>query len=637
MRKQRQQPSGKRPVLLASALLMLCGGFFVPRIFALVTDWHTPHPANAERTVRPENTGKMIRGNIYDRRGTPIAVSLPLASIYVKPVELSINREQLAFLEAVLKLGSGSLEKQLKSERSVVWLARYISPQIAEEIRQQKIPGLYLISEPQRYYPEGETGSHVVGCFKDGHGLSGIEFSLDQVLQSSEQGAAQADRVLSPFEPREAEESKHVILQLDLGLQKIVEKKLAQLQKRASAAAAWAVVMQPDNGAVLAIASRPTYNPNRFWEFSEEALVNRAEQSNLAIGSWAGLFKLAELLDKGDSLGEIGGSIDGNKKSDEWRKGIAGDFVSDSLWRLLAHVPAAPVREDNKFFSIRKRSTFETGALARDDGKDEGPRDKISTLQLLSGFSALVNGGRLPTPQMIKAVCDREGASSEKIKTKQTVVLKPETSGILRALLTADQSGFVLLSSLREKEIERQEDSADNEKLSPAAKEAGPGSDGLFDAVMLGYSSGRKGDTVLAVVLLDGSNAADFGGKGFALAGEEILRKSAKTVAVDIQPLDVPALQVDLGAAYDSWQAIQEKIAKKEDSKGKVPARKESMPQVIGLSLRKALHILQPLGLSFSIEGSGVVVVQKPKAGELLKNRTVTLRLKQDAGSIRSM
>ncbi len=99
--------------------------------------------------------------------------------------------------------------------------------------------------------------------------------------------------------------------------------------------------------------------------------------------------------------------------------------------------------------------------------------------------------------------------------------------------------------------------------------------------------------------------------------------------------LTASSLRVDVEAAYDRWQAIQEKVADKELRA--VPAKVEVMPQVTGLSLRKALHLLQPMELPFSIKGSGVVVAQHPKPGASLKEGRISLRLQPDAGSIRSL
>lgn len=633
MKKQRHQPPDKRPIILAATLLLSCGllWFTVPHVMALVKQWRASCPQETAAALAGKNQGASLRGNIYDRHGSAMAVSLPLFSVYVKPVELLVNRKQTAFLATALKIAPDTLERQLKSERCVVWLARYISPQIAEEIRQQQIRGLYLISEPQRYYPQGKIGSHVVGCFKDGHGLAGIEFSLDQVLQSSESNGGLADSILSPV-PHD-KKNRQVILQLDAGLQKVVVKRLAVLREKTAAAAIWGVVMQPDSGAVLAMASLPAYDPNRFWEFSEDTLVNRAVESRLSIGSLTALFSLAEALDSGKSPDGTNGASWTGKRSGGWQKSEAGDFVSDSLGRLLALAPGTSLPKIDKFFQTGLPKTLKSGAAGA--GRQEKPAtgDRLSTLQLLSGFSSLLNGGRVPQPQLVREICEGGRKARQEKRPSAPEVLHPETSGILRALLTSGGSAPILFCSLREKEGKDRKTDPE-QKQAQVPHETTP-RDNPFDAVMLGYLPGKKGDCVLAIVLQDGSDAAHFRLESYQATARAILRKSVSVLAAAPVSPNASRLRVNVDAAYASWCTIQEKVADKEQRAE--PTKKDLMPKVTGLSLRKALHILQPMGRSFSIKGSGVVVVQNPKPGRPLKNDRINLRLQPDTGSIRSM
>lgn len=635
MKKQRRQTSDKKPILLAAALLLFCGLWLVvPKISALVAGRPPATKSKRERVVS-RVMGPILRGNIYDRRGTPLAISLPLFSIYVKPVELRANRRQVALLAAALKMAPDSLQKHLKSERCVVWLARYISPRVAEEIRRLQIRGLYLVSEPQRFYPQGKTGSHVVGCFKEGHGLTGIEFSLDQVLQGAESGLGLAGPVLASAHP--AQKDRHVILQLDTGLQKMLAKRLAGLQRAASAAAVWGVVMQADNGAVLAMASLPTYDPNRFWEFSEGALVNRAAESKLAIDSLAGLFNLAEILDSGKSPKGIGDS-GGSSKGEQWHRSPAGDFVSGALWRMLALAPAGFSPNINKFFQAGGAKSAKGVTAEAAQESTPGAGDKVSALQLLSGFASLVNGGRVPTPRLVRAVYGGMGEVRAEKVSPGPAVLKPETSGILRALLRSGGSRL-LFCSLQENGSEAQNKESNGTAQRPPSQETIPGQNSHFNAVMLGYLPGRKGDRkgdcVLAMALQDGSNAAAFRLQGWQGAAAAILKKSVRDLAAAPAPLTASSLRVDIAAAYTRWRTIQEKVAQRDLPE--VPSKKKVMPKVTGLSLRKALHILQPIKLPFAIKGSGVVIAQYPKPGMLVRSGRINLRLQPDTAAIRSM
>ncbi|MEJ2691032.1 MAG: penicillin-binding transpeptidase domain-containing protein, partial [Deltaproteobacteria bacterium] len=413
----------------------------------------------------------------------------------------------------------------------------------------------------------------------------------------------------------------------------MVTRKLAELRKKTSAAALWGVVMAPASGAVLAMVSLPAYDPNRFWDFSEDTLVNRAAESRLPIGSLAGLFRLAEALDSGKGLGETGGSTR-FEKSDKWQKSEAGDFVTGSLVRLLALAPSGSLSEINKFFQagLCQTSKAEVAAPAQEDR--QAFRGEISALQLLSGFSSLVNGGKVPRPRMVREICDREGKSQAEKEPSASEVLKPETSGILRALLNSGGSGSALFCSLRERGSDDQNNDSGIEDQ--AAQGTSPRQGIPFNAVTLGYLPGKKGDCVLAIVLQDGDNVFGFRMKSWQVVADAILKKSVSVLAASPVSMTASSLKVDVDGAYARWQKIQEKVADDKDQRS-VPAKKELMPQVTGLSLRKALHILQPLELQYSIKGSGVVIAQHPKPGTPLGRGRISLRLQTDVGVIRSM
>ncbi|MBP9743371.1 MAG: hypothetical protein KBD37_08435, partial [Burkholderiales bacterium] len=121
-----------------------------------------------------------MRGTIVDRNGNPLAVSTPMASIWVDPSELdNLSSEQINQLALILHLSLGDLNTKLNQKnKTFVYLKREVSPQQARQIKNLNIEGIYSIQEFKRYYPDGEITAHVVGFDNvDDQGIDGIEYA----------------------------------------------------------------------------------------------------------------------------------------------------------------------------------------------------------------------------------------------------------------------------------------------------------------------------------------------------------------------------------------------------------------------------------------------------------------------------
>ncbi|MCY4470821.1 MAG: penicillin-binding protein 2 [Thiotrichales bacterium] len=247
------------------------------------------------------------RGMLLDRNGEPLAVSTPLASVWVNPKKLVNSRPQWPDLESVLALDRGSIEQVMeeRSEREFVYLRRHVDPSVAEEVRTLDMDGVHLKPEYRRYYPMGAAAGHVLGFTGiDDAGQEGLELAFDDVL-SGENGARRVikDRLgrivenlerISPARP-----GRDVVLSIDRRIQSLAYRALRQGVQRHRARAGSAVVLDVRTGEVLAVANQPSFNPNDRGDRSSWRFRNRAVTDLLEPGSTIKPFTVAAALHAG--------------------------------------------------------------------------------------------------------------------------------------------------------------------------------------------------------------------------------------------------------------------------------------------------------------------------------------------------
>ena len=223
------------------------------------------------------------RGVIYDRNLKELAISINLNSIYADPFLIENKEDAAQKLSKVLGLDEGEVLKKLNQDKRFVWLARKVQPEIEKAVRALHIKGVEFVKEPKRVYPNAELASHVIGFVGlDGEGLEGIELVFDKVLRGTVgwrytiRDAKQ--REVPGYEYREIPPSdgNDVILTIDSVVQAFAEQELDAAFKKYNAIGGSVIVMDPYTGEILALANRPTYNPNNVNNYPVDWRRNRA-------------------------------------------------------------------------------------------------------------------------------------------------------------------------------------------------------------------------------------------------------------------------------------------------------------------------------------------------------------------------
>ena len=207
------------------------------------------------------------RGVIYDRQMNPLAMSMDVESVFAVPSELSEPQKSASRLAASLSLDADDLRDRFQASRSFCWVKRRVTTAEAARVRALNLKGIYFQTETKRFYPKGDLAGQTIGYVGlDDKGLGGIEYALDDQIKGK------PGRVLLASDARRRTfrstdwagiPGKNVVLTIDEKIQYIAEKALAEEVATAHAAGGVAVVQNPNTGEILAIASQPTFDPNK--------------------------------------------------------------------------------------------------------------------------------------------------------------------------------------------------------------------------------------------------------------------------------------------------------------------------------------------------------------------------------------
>jgi len=243
------------------------------------------------------------RGAIFDRSMHPLAMSLPVDSIFAVPSQIS-NRARAALrLAPILQLDPHELVSRLEEFHSFCWIKRKVTKEEAVRVKELDLRGIYFQKEMKRFYPEGTLAANVLGYVgMDDEGLAGIEYGMNSEI------AGEPGRVMVTEDARRhflrsvqgtGEPGKNIVLTIDQNIQYFAQKALSDGVAQHHALGGAVVVEDPNTGAILAMASSPTFDPNLYRQSSPQARENRGVSWVYEPGSVFKLVTVSAALDEG--------------------------------------------------------------------------------------------------------------------------------------------------------------------------------------------------------------------------------------------------------------------------------------------------------------------------------------------------
>lgn len=249
------------------------------------------------------------RGLIMDRNGVVLADNLTTASLIIIPNQIKDYELTSRKLSEILNVSKEEMDKHVYKKTSIERVhpeGRRLSNEIADKINALNLPGVYLVKESKRYYPNSEMLSHVLGYVGiDNQGLSGIELQYDKYLMG-ESGAIKyfsdakgnqlnlADIYIKP------QNGMNIQLTIDYNIQLSIERELSNVWKMFNPDMALAIAMNPNTGEILGMSSRPTYDVNHYQNYEIETLSrNLPIWSSYEPGSTFKIITFASAVEEG--------------------------------------------------------------------------------------------------------------------------------------------------------------------------------------------------------------------------------------------------------------------------------------------------------------------------------------------------
>jgi cell division protein FtsI (penicillin-binding protein 3) len=388
-------------------------------------------------TLRPE------RGRILDRHGRVLATSVLVPSIYVVPRHIENPDVAASQLARVLHRPLTTVRRQLTVKAPFVWLARQVSPPTVAQVRAMGLRGVHFLREPHRYYPKRHLAGQVLGFVGiDEQGLGGLEYLYDRELSGHPRRVVlQRDAVgrqvrLVAGDATRSPRGADLYLTLDEWLQHLAEKEIAARVRQTGAQSGLVIIMQPQTGYILAMASYPFFDPNDFRDSEQRTWQrNRAVTDPIEPGSTFKLVVAAASLEEhtvtpeDTFFCENGAMVYGRRwirdhkpygwlsfaEVFEYSSNIGTVKISERLssFRLYQYIRRfgfgeksfvdLPGESAGQLRPPQEWSRFSHASLAI------GQEIAVTPLQLITAFAAVANGGVLMRPRIVRRIDSPEG------------------------------------------------------------------------------------------------------------------------------------------------------------------------------------------------------------------------------------
>jgi cell division protein FtsI (penicillin-binding protein 3) len=626
----------RKRLIQTFAFLAAWAVVIVARLVQVQLVRHDDYTNKAQRQQERTLSLNPLRGSILDVRGRILAESISAQTIYADPQAI-VDPEKVAIsLASIPGLGMSDdqIEEKLRDGGSFVYIARQVPPDVAGRIKRQRLPGIYFLDDHRRSYPRGALAASVVGYVGiDGEGLGGIEHSLDGDISGHAgkvtllQDARRGMYLVGGEGANRPIDGHDVVLTIDSVVQFITERALAKAVDKYHATGGSAIVMNPADGSILAMASVPTFDPNHFHDFVPVAWRNRNVQDMYEPGSTfkivtasagleEGTITPSQIIDCGNGEIQIANTTIHEHGGNRYGMITFEDVMvhSSNVGAVKVGLSLGPER----FYRYIRRFGFgertgialpgEAPGLVRRTDKwsslsnaemSIGQEIGVTPLQVVRAVATVANGGVRVEPRLVERVIDGSGRTISHPQRAQPVrVISEKTAAVLNEILKSVVSrGTGLPASLPEHIVAGK---------TGTAQKAGRGgySPDKFVASFTGYVPADRPRVVILVVV-DEPRGSQYGGTVAAPAFKEIAEATLRYLG---EPPSIPARSIGVGAP------LLATFSQRPLSKPATPA----VPDLHGLDARAAIASAVASGLTVRASGSGVVTQQKPQPGEAL-------------------
>lgn len=415
------------------------------------------------------------RGLILDRNGVVLADNLTTTSLVLVPNQIKDKKDTTTKLAQILNVSYDEMYKHVNKKTSIERVhpeGRRLSYEIADKISNLKLPGVYLVKESKRYYPYGNLLSHTLGYVGiDNQGLSGLELQYDKYL-TGESGAikyfsdAKGNKLNLSDVYLEPQDGMNLQLTIDINIQKSIERELNNIVDMFEPDMALAIVMNPNTGEIYGMGSRPDYDPNNYQNYNQQVLSrNLPIWATYEPGSTQKIITTSaaveeKVVDLDNDLFYDSGSVKvDTAKIKCWKAGGHGQQTFMEVLQNSCNpgfVKMGQLLGKERLFSYLDKFGFgaKTGVDLSGEGKGIifplskvgnvelattafGQGISVTPIQQVTAVSAVVNGGKLYQPYILKSISEKETGNIIKKNSKKFIrqTISKETSNTMRRAL----------------------------------------------------------------------------------------------------------------------------------------------------------------------------------------------------------
>ncbi|NQU06951.1 MAG: transpeptidase family protein [Candidatus Abyssubacteria bacterium] len=588
------------------------------------------------------------RGTIYARnKKTPLATSVVQEVLCVAPQRVTDVDKLARALASYAKMPEKKIAGKIrKTPLYLIYLRRGLDLGTMNEIKAMKLGGVEFRSESARHYPKGVLAGNLIGFANlDNKGLEGIEYKFDALL-AGEVGKQIVIKDNSRREitslaqtVKEARDGSHIVLTIDESIQYITEKALDGIIDEFSPESASAVVIEPRTGQVLAMAGRPTFDPNNSSTYKPERLRNRAIIDTFEPGSAFKPIAAAAALERGAitpedrvycELGAMryhGHTFnDVHPLAEITFAEVIAQSSNIGMIKVVSMLSPDTLYEYIRGFGFGKQTGInlpgESSGILRPPSKWSGlsmgslpigQEVSVTALQLAVAFSAIANKGRMMRPFVISEILSADGEVLERnMPTFVRQVIRPETAKSLTEML----EGVVTSGTGTAAKVDGYRCAGKTGTAQKPDLTSGGYYRDKYVAVFAGFVPADD-PAACIVVMADSPQGKHYGGQVAAPAFREIAKGILNYLEIPPTEPEEPA-----PAKVEERMTIARAPAEKEGPSALVLAGEDGllrMPDIRGMTMRAIIDSKLAGLVSLEFIGSGVAVSQRPAPGARIK------------------
>ncbi|MTI95035.1 MAG: PASTA domain-containing protein [Firmicutes bacterium] len=584
---------------------------------------------NRRLTVQPQ------RGRIFDRNGNLLAGSATAESIVAIPADLGDIEETARLLAPILEMSEESLISRMEMNMFEVFLKRKVEDEVAQAVKELRLPGIRTTIESKRFYPRGNLASHVLGFAGVDEGLEGIEVYYEEelkgkpgyiIFESDARGRELPDSVQAYLDPINGYD---LVLTIDEVIQHIAERELDKAMEEFAPKAAGVLAVNPQTGEVLALAARPDFYPERYGDFPASSWRNPLIADAFEPGSTFKIVTMSAALEENEvSLHDgyfcSGGITVSGTTLHCWHSGHGSQSIPEVVWnscnpgfvsfglrlgkeRLFNYIHGFGFgsrtgidlygEATGILFNVNTMSNVDLGVTAFGQG------NAVTPIQQVMAAAAVANGGKLMRPYLAKEFRDEDG---NVVQTTEPEVIRQVISSDTAYEVTTVLADGVGVGSGRFAAVEGYRVAGKTgtaQKISPDGGYLA----GRYMMSYVGFAPAEDPQIALYVMIDEPTRGPQWGGQTAGPVFRDIVSEVMRYWNI---PPDTELPRPEIPS-----QAV--------------------VPNLVNLTIPEAQERLEVEGFNLRIEGDGeLIIAQTPKPGATVPIETTIVIYTGGAGDL---